>query len=213
MEDLTSYITEVNNIQHQAKQLTSICLSFNVLFVEEAIRLDCHDQIMLLRELSSSISQQMNEVKRTENASSYGESKANMTMSLFQFAAGGILKMTSSSKPLQALADDLLTKPLYEKRPFGNVLVRVGPKGVPDDVGVISVSRLARESHRNEAQVIEEMRSQGYLLLTEEAFSLLITNLMGGIEKGDMALPVVGNKLAELTTPSLSEWRAVKISR
>jgi len=201
MEDLTLYITEVNNVKHRAKQLTSACLSLNVLFAGEAKRLNCHDQIMLLRELSSSISQQVNDAKQTEDASSYAESKANLTMSLFQFAAGGILKMTSNSKSLRAFGDDLLTKPLYEKRPFGDVLVRVGPKGVPDDVGVISVSRLARESHRGEAQVIEGMQSQGYLLFSEEAFSLLIINLTNGIQRGSIILPVVGNKLAELTTP------------
>ncbi len=213
MEDLTAYITQVNNLQLQAMQLTSTCLSLDVLFAEEAKSLDRHDQIILLRELSSFVSQQMIEVKQTENVSSYVESKANLTLSWLQFAAGGILKMTSSSKPLQALADDLLINPLYEKRPFGKVLVRIGPKGVPEDVVIISVSRLARESHRKEAQVIEKMRSQGYLLLSEEAFSLLITNLMDRIQKGNLVLPVASSQLAELTTPSLSEWRAVKMSR
>ncbi len=211
MADLTSHIIELNNIQHRAKQLTSACSSLSVLLAEEANRLDRHDQIRLLRDLSSSISQQMNEVKQSENISSYAESKVNLTKSWLQFAAGGILKMTSSSQPLQNLADDLLTNPLYEKRSFGKVLVRIGPKGVPEDVEAISISQLARESHREEAQVIKGILSRGYLLLSEEDFSLLITNLMHRIQTGSIMLPVAGNKLGELTTHSQSEWQAMKI--
>jgi hypothetical protein len=92
-------------------------------------------------------------------------------------------------------------------------MVCVGPKGLPCDVRVISVSESARKSNRLEFDVTRELREKGDLILSEETFYSLMDKLTELVREGHMVLPVSKEKLAELTTPSPSELRAVKISR
>jgi hypothetical protein len=74
--------------------------------------------------------------------------------------------------------------------PFGTVLVRIGPGGVPDDVDVVSVSRLARDSHRKESEVIEEMKKAGNQLLTEDDFTGFMDRLADEILEGRLSLTI-----------------------
>jgi len=49
----------------------------------------------------------------------------------------------------------------------------IGPRGLPDDVKAVSVSQSARDSNRPEPEIVKKLQENGYLLLSEEAFSLL----------------------------------------
>jgi len=89
-----------------------------------------------------------------------------------------------------------------KRRPFGTVLVSIGPKGLPDDVQVVSISELARQSNRQESEVISELREHGHLLFSEEAFSRLIDRLTSDVQEGRLLLPVPTEKLAEIRTTS-----------
>ena len=64
-----------------------------------------------------------------------------------------------------------------DKPTFGTVMVCVGPKGLPGDVRVISVSELARKSNRLESDITRELREKGDLILSEETFCSLIDKL------------------------------------
>jgi len=117
-------------------------------------------------------------------------------------AVGGIIKVTSKDKGLLAFSDHLLRNLGDKERPFGTILVCIGPKGLPDDVGVISISELARESNREESEVISKLREGGHLLFSEEAFSRLIDRLTTDVQEGRLLLPVPTEKLAEIRTTS-----------
>ena len=77
-----------------------------------------------------------------------------------------------------------------EKRTFGTILIRIDKKGLPDGVGVVCISRLGRESNQSNAEVINRLKQDGYLLLKEETFSRLIDKLIERILEGCLALPV-----------------------
>jgi hypothetical protein len=97
------------------------------------------------------------------------------------------------------------------KKPFGTVMVCVGSKGLPDNIGVISISQLARESNRPQPEIMNKLQDDGYLLFTEEAFSFLIDRLISDIRDGKLHLPLSREKLVEIMELNKQKLR-VKIT-
>lgn len=202
MESLTPNSAYLKNLRHQARKLAAASLSLSNLFAQEAVRLDRGDQASRLEALYFSIRQQLDGAKRNEDAASCADSEVNLKVSLGKLVVGGAIKMVSENKRLLAFSDYLLKGLGGEQRPFGTVLICVGPRGMPDDVQVVSVSRLARESNREESEVINELRIRGCLLFSEEAFSLLINRLTHDVREGRLSLPISTEKLTETKTSS-----------
>lgn len=210
MESLTSHSAHLRNLQSQARELTSVGLSLSTLFAEEASRLNRKDEASVLIALHSSILLQMDRAKSLESAASYGHSQAKLITSLLGLGVGVAIKMTSKDKGLLAFSDHLLKNLGGKRRPFGMVFVCIGPKGLPNDVGVVSVSGLARESKREESEVINKLRERGYLLFSEKAFSVLIDKLTDDVQEGRLILPVSTEKLSQIKTSSSSKLGAKK---
>jgi len=202
MEDLTPYITSLKNLRSRAKKLTSTGLSLTKLLDEEACRLKRRDEASRLKTLYFSIRQELDWAKMSEDAAEYGHNQANLIVSLGGLAVSGIIKMVSKNDRLSTYSDHITTSLTSKQRPFGTVLVSVGPKGLPDDVRVVSISRLARESNREESRVINQLREGGYLLFSEKAFSLLIDKLINDVQEGRLCLPIPTEKLAEIKAPT-----------
>ena len=203
MEGLTSHSACLRSLQRQARELTSDSLTLADLFAEESSRLYRQDQASRLKVLHSSVRQQIDEAKSLEDAASYGHSKAKLVTSSIGLAVGGIIQLVSEDKRALAFSRHLLQNLGGKERPFGTVLVSVGPKGLPDDVQVVSISRLARESNREESELISKLRERGHLLFNEEAFSRLIDKLTDDVQEGRLTLPVPTDKLSEIRT---STW-------
>jgi hypothetical protein len=201
MEGLTPNSAYLKDLRHQLRKLAAASLSLSNLFAEEAVRLDREDQASRLEALYFSIRQQLDGAKRIENAASCGHSEIRLVFSVGGLAVGAIGKMVSNEE-LQAFSEDLLNSLGREQRPFGTVLVCVGRKGIPDDVQVVSTSRLARESNREEIEIINELRIRGCVLFGEEAFSLLIDRLTCEVQEGRLSLPISTEKLTETKTSS-----------
>jgi hypothetical protein len=171
--------------------------------------LDREDEASRLKTLYSSIKRQLDEARRLESAARHGYSEAKLITSLGGLAVGGIIRMTSKDKGLLAFSNHLLRNLGGEEHPFGTIVVYIGPKGLPDDVKAISISELARESNREESEVISKLRERGYLLLSEGAFSRLIDRLITDVQEGRL-LPVSTEKLAEILTSSWVKLKAGK---
>jgi len=205
MEGMSFFHADVKNLYHRAKKLTSASLSLVALFAEEVSRLNRWDEASRLRTLYFSIRRELDWVKSDEAAASCGHSQANLMASLGGLVVGGIIKMASRNEQLSTFADYLLKSPTEKERPFGLVLVCIGPKGLPDGVEVVSISRLARESDQEESEIINELQQCGYLLFSEEAFLLLIDRLINGVLEGRLLLPISVEKLSEIKTASYLE--------
>lgn len=205
MEDLTPCITILKNLRYQARKLTSTGLSLTNLFAQEASRLNRKDEASRLKTLYSSMGQQLDRVKHSEDAASDSHCKVDIIASVVKLAVGSTIKMTSKDKLLSAISGRLLNNLAGKQRPFGTVVVSIGPKGLPDDVGVVSISRSARESNREEPEVIDDLQECGYLLFSEKTFSLLIDKLINDVQEGRLHLPIPAEKLFEITTSSSLE--------
>ena len=187
----------LKNLRSQVGKLTAASLSLSNMFAEEAVRLSWREEASRLRALYLTIRQQLDWEKRSEDVASYGHTKNNLMFSLGGLAVRTV-RMLSKNKRLQAISDELLNNLGGEQYPFGRVLICVGPKGMPDDVQVVSISRLARESKREEFKVIDELQRHGCLLFNEKVFSFLIDKLACDVQEGKMHLPVSREKLMEL---------------
>jgi len=202
MESLNSLHTHMNNLKHQAKRLTSTCLALISLFTQEANRLNREDEASRLKALNSYIRQQLDRAKSSEDIASDGHIQANLVSSLGGLALGGIVKRVSNNKQASSFADYLFGIPNSEERPFGTVLVCIGLKGLPDDVRVVCISKLARESNRPEPEAINELQEHNCLLFSEKAFSLLIDRLVDDVREGRLRLPISRETLSRVMVSS-----------
>ena len=203
MENLKSFYDQLENLQRQAKTLTLAGLSLITLFDEEAKRLDREDEASRLRALFNAIAEDLERVKSSESSASYAHSQVSLVVSWSTLGVAAVMAMVSKDNRLSShLLKSLGNK---KKPPFGNVLVCIGPEGLPDDVEIVSVSRLARESNRLESEVINGLGERGCLLFSEEAFSRLIDKLVEAVREGRLRLPISREKLSQITLPG--EWK------
>jgi len=195
MEGMKLRETNLNDLHDKARALASSARSLADLFDKEAARQNRMEMESRLRDLHSRIVGQLHMVKTTEDTLECSYNQPAITW-LTQLAVGSFIGIVfQNKKPLSAIGDQLLKMPAGSQQPFGLVLVSVGPVGVPEGVQVVSVSRLARDSNRAEAEVASELKKQGHLLLSEEEFSLLIDKLIEGVQEGRLTLPISAKKL------------------
>ena len=199
---MTTGYSDLEVLKVRACALAEAAEVLAALLDEEVARLNRMDQIGRLSQLRSDIAKDFETARHGENQARSGET----VVTAFDNVAGlaiGLFAKASDSNRLQAISDHLLAAPSHRKPTFGTVVVAIGPKGLPDDVRVVSVSYRARESKRPESEIIKELRSGCKLLFSEEAFSLLIDNLSDEIQKGQLSLPVSKDGLALLIPPQV----------
>ena len=207
MENLKFYHNRLESLQHQAERLTATGLSLITLFAEEANRLSREDEASRLKAVYSTVVEQLERVKCSESSASYAQSQINQTASAFTLGMSLGRAMVSKGNRLSTFSNSLRSVS-NKKPPFGNVMVCIGPGGLPGDVEVISISQLARESNRSESETIQELRKQGYLLFNQEAFSRLIDKLVIDVREGRLHLPIPIETLTGVETLRLEDKRA-----
>lgn len=197
METVKSFHKHLENLRSQANKLTETGLVLNTLFAGEEIRLNREDEASSLRTVHRTIVEQLERKKYSESFASYGDSKTNLAFSLTGLAAKAIVAVTTKSQQARDIVNDVFDTEA-RKKPFGTVMVCIGPKGLPDDARAISISQLARESNRSQTEIMSKLQDDGYLLLSKEAFSLLIESLIGAVRGGKLHLPASRDKLVEI---------------
>jgi hypothetical protein len=193
---MKSFHDHLENSQAQAKKLTETELALNALFEGEETRLKREDEASSLKALYRTIVEQLDRMKYSESFAFYGDTKANLALSITGLAAKIIVAKTKNQEALDVVNNIFNTE--GHKKPFGLVMVRIGPKGLPDDARAVSISQLARESNRLEHQITNKLQEDGHLLFSQEVFSLLIDRLVGDVREGKLHLPVSRDRLAEI---------------
>jgi len=196
MGNLKSLHRLLEDLWSETKNLTEAGLALNALFAREETLLKREHEASSLRAVCHTIVEQLKRLKEIEASARCGHSQANAMLFLTELA---MTAMVSKGNRLSAIKDYLLRESTNRKQPFGLVMVCIGPKGLPDDVGVVSISQLARESNRPQPEIINKLQDDGYLLFSEEAFFLLVDRLIGAVREGKLHLPVSRDKLAEIT--------------
>jgi hypothetical protein len=197
MADITVEDANLQDLRRRASELASGVESLAALFEQDAIRLRRRDEIERLNALRSSILQQVERATGEEMAARSGYNKARTVSSLFRLGAG-LVTMTSENRTMRAISRELLAGSNDREPHYGTVLVRIGPGGVPEDVDVVCISCLARETNREEFGVMNELQKHGCLLFGEKAFSLLIDTLSDEILKGQLNLPLSPERIGQI---------------
>jgi hypothetical protein len=195
MESMKSFQDHLGNLRSQGKKLTESGLALNSIFDQEEIRLKREDEASRLRAVYRAVVEQLQRLERTEASVERGHSEASL---LFSLGGLAVAAMLSKGNRLSAMRDYLLREPTDRQQPFGLVMVCIGTKGLPDDVGGVCISQLARESNRLESQIISKLREDGNLLFSQEAFSTLIDKLIADVREGRLSLPVSRDRLAKI---------------
>jgi hypothetical protein len=212
MESLESFHAYVKNLCHQAGILAEAAVSLSKSFEIEADRLTREDGAHRLKAIHAAVVEKLEWSKRLESAASYGYTKASLPFSI----AGSIAKIivaATENQRARNFVNQVFDTDADKKRPYGTVMVCVGPKGLPDDVRVVSISELARKSNLSDSETIQELQKRSYLLFSQEAFSRLIDKLVIDVREGRLHLPISSEKLLEVGTSGYlrletkkSEW-------
>ena len=73
--------------------------------------------------------------------------------------------------------------------------VAVGPKGIPDDVRTVSLSRVARETGRTESEVRAALEGRDYRIMMPDDFLWFLTDLREKVLGGTATLPFIEARL------------------
>ncbi len=194
MERLESFHAYLNNFCHQAGILAEAVVSLSKSFEAEADRLTREDGARRLKSIHVAVVEELRQAGLQEVSASCRYTKASPLFSTTGTIAKVIAAAITGDKLVRNIVNLAFDTPADKQLPYGMVMVCVGPKGIPDDVRAVSISRLARESNRLERQVVGDLEGQGSLLFSEKAFSLLIEKLIGDVQEGRLALPVSTEK-------------------
>jgi hypothetical protein len=195
MESMTACGQYVEVLCHQAKEQAATLEPLGDTFAQEAKRLVRYDQAVCLRSLKARVLSEVDNIQRMETAASDGFTKATLITGMTKLALGGLAAAVVRNSSVLSVGAHLAESDLTRTAPFGNVMVAVGHGGLPDDVEVISLSRLARELDRLESDIEAALQTRGYLLMTPEAFSRVLTVLERRVLDGSLSLPVTSEQL------------------
>lgn len=208
MESLKSYHGRLESLQHQAERLTATGFSLITLFAEEAKRLSREDEASRLKAVYSTVVEQLGRVESNERSASHVQSQMNQAASTVTWGMSIGRAIVSKGNRLSTFSNSLSSVSI-KKRPYGTIMVCIGPKGLPDDARVVSISELARESNRPEFEITQRLQKDGCLLFSQEAFSRLIDKLVIDIQEGRLHLPIPIETLPEVGALRLEARKAV----
>jgi len=212
MAGLDSVRTNLKNIHDQAQMLAVTAISLNESFEAEAMRLKRQEAVHRLELIRTAILGDLERARGQENVAKYAQTKTDVAYSLTGSAIKLLTRALTDNQHTRKFVNNVLSTSHHDKPTFGTVMICVGPKGIPGDVSAVSVSKLARESRRLEADVTRELREKGDLILSEVTFGSLMDKLTELVREGHLVLPVPKEKVAELVTCSRLEWRPMKRS-
>jgi hypothetical protein len=198
MEGLESFYTHLNDIEHQAGVIAQAAVSLSQSFEAEAQRLTRQDEVQQLKTIHAAIVEKLAWSSRMECAASYGHNEASLDWALAGFTVKLVTTLITENQRAHHFVDQVFDTSKRDKCPYGMVMVCVGPKGIPDDIQVVSISELARESNQPEFEIMQKLQNGGSLVLSQDAFTRLIDRLITDIREGRLHLPIIGNKLSEM---------------
>ena len=209
MASLDSVRTDLKNIHDRTQTLTAAVISLNESCEAESVRLNRQEAVHRLELIRTAILGDLERARGRENVARYAQTKTDVAISLTSFAVNLLTRAITDNQRTRNFVHNAVSTSHHDKPTFGTVMVCVGPKGLPGEVSVVSVSELARESKRLEADVKRELRQHGCLLFSEETFCSLIDKLTELVREGHLALPISKETAAELMTSSQLGWRPV----
>jgi len=145
---------------------------------------------MRLHVLKARVLHKAGNIWKAEEIASYASTKVGLGFSAGKLTLGALMAAVSDNRIVRSLGKQMIQSDVPSDKPFGTVVVAIGHEGLPDDVEVVPLSRLARESDRSESDVGAEMQAGGSILMTHDDFCQLLGKLEKKVLDGILTLPV-----------------------
>lgn len=200
MEGIADFEKWVGAMRLELGQQQDTARRLAVAFTETDTRLVRHDQVARLGVLKSRINKEVEDIEQMEAAAQTGYAKGTLLNSGLTFALGSLFMKAIGHKDSLKIGAQMAGSALSRKIPFGTVLIGIGKEGIPEDVKVVPVSRLARESKIGEADVEASLKHVGYLLMTPGVFTQALEKVKNEILDGSLSLPIKISEITKLIT-------------
>jgi len=200
MEGITDFEQWIREMRSELGQQQDTARQLAATFVESNMQLIRHDQVARLEVLKYRINKEVEGIEQVESAAQTGYTKGALLDSGLTFVLGSLVMNAMGCKDSLKIAAQMAGSALSRKVPFGTVLIGIGKKGIPEDVRVIPVSRLARESKRSETDIEANLKRNGYLMMALEVFIQALDRVEREILDGSLSLPIKISKITKQIT-------------
>ena len=195
METIANFEKWIGTMSSELEQQVVALEKLAVIFAESDVQLIRHDQVARLQIVKTRIMGEVENIKRLESAAHMGSSNAALLSGGAAFALGSLFAAARGRKDAAHIGARMASSILSRKVPFGTILIAIGKGGIPEDVKVISISRLAREANSSESAIEAGLKHDGYLLMTAEKFAEVLDKVEQAVLDGSSSLPVNIEKL------------------
>ncbi len=197
------------NLKERLRERGSACEALDTFFSKGADRMAREAYIVQLHNLTIRLKQHLEEAVLNEDGAQYASLAGDAVSSIGGLIVKGIGSAIGGHPwSSEAFEKDLTGRRARKQRTFGMIMVCVGKGGLPDDVHIVSISKLARTQNRSESTIILEIQQSGALLFAPDKFMQLIEELVRDIRKGKSRLPILPEqlpvKLVPVKRPSLN---------
>lgn len=197
MESLKAYPQIIEGLRCEIKALEEAVVTLDKAFAQEADHLRRYDQAQCLDKLQARLAQEIRHEELMESSESlrYTDGRFLTGLAKALGASLGSLARPTHENPLiigaRHAADEW-----RKSAPFKTVAVAVGPKGIPEDVRTVSLSRAARETGKPESEVRAALESRGYRIVMPDEFLWFLGELKDKVLKGTAILPFIEARLS-----------------
>lgn len=196
MEAIADFKKWIREMRSELVQKVGTARRLALALDESNMRLIQHDQVARLEVLKSRINEEVEDIERMEAAAQTGYARGTLLDSGLTFIFGSLFMNAIGRKDSLEIGAQMAGSVLSKTVPFGTVLIGIGKEGIPEDVKVIPVSRLARESKKGESDVVASLKRNGYLMMTLQVFTQALDKTKSEILDGSLFLPI---KISEIT--------------
>lgn len=144
--------------------------------------LSCRDQVRRLTEAVESVLTQAQEVLTQAHRDYRIQSENALKQELVDLAVNGALTLFGGRAPSRFKRTSTVPR-------LGKVLISVGPEGVPENLSVVNVSKMAEREGKTDAEIERAFADKGHMLFAVEEFKPLASWLQEEVLCGRAALP------------------------
>ena len=168
----------------EVKQLNDAFLDLDNRITEESGHIDILDRIARIDTLKARLVNKVERIRQEERSSEVAFSNIKLFSGVLGFFAGSMIGKISKQESPFALGGRLFIQELGKKSPFGTVMMALKDERKIEEIEIIAISRLARESKTTDAGTISSLKSQGFSLMTPEEFWETLDHFKETIKEG-----------------------------
>lgn len=195
MATMTSYDTLLSSLRSRIDTQTNALAEIADVLAVEAERCRRGDQASRIDALREQVELRVRSLQRAEESARSDFNMAKPGTSIAKAVGTGLGAWLFKRGDPIAMGVAVLKIELAKTAPFGNVVVALGPRGMPLTLGVISLSQMARDRSTSETEAVNAIATKGYRVARPESLVAVLDKLKEDILRGSVSLPVTSEQV------------------